>query len=183
MILVLVLICGSSAVLLYLAWKLMLPARPQYGTITEWDAEKRSLDIEVFRLLVDKQEVLYLRRSLPRSYLRRVLQHRALVAQRYVAAIEENAQMLLRIASKAQSSADPETARAAKELIKLILEVRLNTIIAIWCLRVRWLFPTWTFPLPTRLDAYNRLLDRGTSLLKSPTAATPKATGIEADIL
>lgn len=174
---ILVLICGSGAVLLFLTWKLMLQVSPQPCTFAEWTAEKRNLDIEVFRLLVDKQEILYLRRILPRSCLRRVLRRRAMLAQRYVAGIEKNAQMLLSIAARAQSSPDPETARAARELMRLMPEVKLNIELAIWCLRIKRLFPTATFALPTRLAAYDRLVDRGRSLVGSPNQMASKVTG------
>ena len=171
-----VLICSFCALLLYLVWRLRPQATLQ-PTLLEWDAAKLHINIDAFRLLVDKREELYLRKSLPGRRVRTILRKRAVVARQYLDAIERNALMLSKMASAAQSSTDPETARTAKELVRLILEVRLNIIVAIWCLRLKWLFPTWTPSLPTRLPAYDQVIDRGTRLLKSTRVLAPKPAG------
>lgn len=171
------LIFAFCACLLYVVWKLTLQATPRSCLAAEWDADKLHVNIQAFRLLVDKEEEAYLRRSLPGCHVRRILRNRATVAKQYVKEIERNALMLLRMASAAQSSTDPETARTAKQIVRLILEVRLSVIVAIWCLRLKWLCPDWTLSLPIKLLAYDRLIDRGARLLKSSNLVVPNPVG------
>lgn len=169
-----VVIFGLGFLLLFLIWKLTLGARPRRCSSANWDETRVHVDIEVFRLLADKEEELYLRRSLPPAYVRTTLRKRAAMAIKCLDAIENNALLLLNMASAAQGSSDPQIARTARQLVMLTLEVRLNIILAIWYLRLKWLFPMWTTLLPSRLPAYDRLIDRGAWLLKTSDVVVPR---------
>ena len=169
-----VLIFGLGFLLLFLIWKLTLGTRPGRCSSGDWDEKELHVDIEVFRLLADKEEELYLRRSLPPAYVRTTLRKRAALAIKCLDTIEDNALLLLKMASAAQGSSDPQIARTARQLVMLTVEVRLNIILAIWYLRLKWLFPMWTTFLPPRLLACDRLIDRGAWLLKSSGVVVPR---------
>jgi hypothetical protein len=101
----------------------------------------RSVDIEAFRNLIDREEEEFLRRNLTPGEFRTVQRERLLAAAEYVAGAAHNAALLLRLGEDARHSTDPATAQAAEKLIDNALRLRLYSFQVITRLYVGTIIP------------------------------------------
>ncbi len=153
------LIFALSIILGALVWRIARKPVPPLSTIEEWQDRKWYVNARSFALLADRQEELYLKRTLTAERFRKIQRKRTLLAKVWAERIGRNAAMLLPLLEQAASSQDLRTADAARELSNLAVSVRLNSVLAVWCLRIKWMFPTAEIPVPFRCVAYTRLID------------------------
>jgi hypothetical protein len=70
-----------------------------------------------------------------------------------------NAALLTRLATLARQAEDHAIISAADRLIYLSFQVRMNALVAEFCLFLRWTFPSWIMSVPMSLERYQRLLE------------------------
>jgi hypothetical protein len=54
---------------------------------------------------------------------------------------------------------DPDLTRKANELVAAAIELRLNILMARFCLSLKWLYPSWKLSVPTIATRYQHILD------------------------
>jgi len=101
----------------------------------------RSVDVEAFRNLVDRDEEEFLRTNLPPAEFRKIQRERLRATVEYVSCAAQNAGVLLRLADAGRRSSDPATAEAAEKLVNNALRLRLYALHTIPRLYVGMIFP------------------------------------------
>jgi hypothetical protein len=149
-----------SVLCLFLVWTILRPGLPQIKSLEDWEAKRREVDPEVFRILLDPAEEEYLRQSLERHEFRVFQRKRIALALRGLALVGENAGMLMKLGqlAKMETAANPALAREAEDLIYGALSLRVNLLLAQPCLWLKWIFPGWTLSLPAVGTPYEELL-------------------------
>lgn len=104
-------------------------------------ARIQPLDVEAFRNLLNLADEEFLRRNLAGADFRLVQRTRLRAMAAYVQEAGKNAALLIRIGQAAMAASDPQTARAAQELVNEALLVRRNAALAL--LRI---YVTLTWP-------------------------------------
>ncbi len=153
------LVLGLVVLLTTLIWKIAVTPSPAISTLQEWDKRKLWVNAKNFALLIDEQEESYLRRSLPPDLFFVIQRKRTMLARDCAERIGKNAAMLLQLAQRAESSPDPRVAAAARQLSSMAFRVKLNSLLAVWCLRMKWMFPTAEIRIPSRYLARNHLME------------------------
>ncbi len=153
------LIFGLAILLATLIWKIALRSVPPISTLEEWEKRKLCVNAKSFALLIDREGEAYLRRSLPPRVFSVVQRKRTMLAKECAERIGKNAAMLLQLAERAEYSPDPRVAAAARRLSNIALRVKLNALLAVWCLRFKWMFPAVEIGVASRYLAYNRLME------------------------
>lgn len=128
-------------------------------SVADWEKNKSEIDIQVFRLLVDFNEERYLAISLSRDQFDTFQRQRIVLALRIIARAKENADMLIRLGSRAKTKDDAELVREADQLVAAATQFRLNLMLARYCLWVRWIFPRWHMAIPKIETRHQRMLD------------------------
>jgi hypothetical protein len=153
-------ILAVSAIALAVAWSLLIQNRqPRIFTIRDWEEKKHPIDVRVFCSLVDPNEERYLELALPRDQFASFQRRRTQLALRMVSLAKENAEMLTRLGALARAKEDTVLAREADQLMAAATQLRLNLLVAKYCLWIKWLFPGWALSLPAVEIRYQRLLD------------------------
>lgn len=166
------LVLGLAVLLAALIWKIALRPGPAISTPKEWERRKLWANAKSFALLIDKEGEAYLKRSLPRHLFSVIQRKRTMLAKECAERIGKNAAMLLQLAQRAESSPDPRVAAAARQLSSMAVRVRINALLAVWCLRMKWIFPAADIRVPSRYLAYNHLMETTlTSLTDGQSAA------------
>jgi hypothetical protein len=142
------------------------------GTLQELAASSAPVDLHSFRNLIDPAEEEYLRTNLPLSEFRGVQRARMRAAVDYVRRTSHNAALLLRIGQAARHSSDPNTARAAQQLMNSALQLRIYSMLALCIFYARTVAPTARISAGTFIDRYERLRDRMASLARLQVPAT-----------
>jgi len=117
----------------------------------------RSIDIEAFRNLVDSAEDEYLRRKLSPAQFRVVRRTRLRAMAAYVQAVNENAQVLVRVGELALASGDPRIAEASQQLVNDALRLRRNATVALARIYFALAWPYSSFAAVRVADRYERL--------------------------
>jgi hypothetical protein len=148
----------ASVLSLFLVWTILRPGLPQIKSLEDWEAKKREVDAEVFRVLLDSSEEQYLRQSLlPREF--RIFQRKRMaLALHWLHLVGENAAMLMKLGQLAKTAVNPELAREAEDLIHGALRLRVNLLLVQPCLWLKWLFPGSALSFPAVEIPYEELL-------------------------
>lgn len=149
----------ASVLSLYLVWTIFRPGLPQIKSLEDWEAKNHAVDPELFRVLLDPAEESYLRQSLPPHEFRLFQRKRVSLALRWLNLVGENAAMLMKLGHLAKADANPILAKEAEDLIYAALRLRVNMALAEPCLWLKWLFPGWTWSLPTAEIPYAEVLE------------------------
>lgn len=166
------LVLGLAVLLTALIWKIAVRSSSAISTLQEWDKRKLWVNAKNFALLIDEEEEAYLKRSLPPRLFSVIQRKRTMLAKDFAERIGKNAAMLLQLAQRAESSPDPRVAAAARQLSSMAVRVKLNALLAVWCLRMKWMFPTAEIHVPSRYLAHNHLMEMTlTSLTDGESAA------------
>lgn len=153
----LILAVASSA--LILVWSLLHSGHPEIHSSQDWDEKRHDIDVQIFRALVDRDEERYLRNSLSRNQFEAFQRRRIRLALRMLRLVEDNAGMLMRLGQLARMKGDPALTQKADELVATAVQLRLNLLVAKFCLCLKWLFPSWTVSPPAFDVQYQHLLD------------------------
>jgi hypothetical protein len=131
------------------------------------------IDVEAFRNLIDPAEREYLRRRLPASEFRVVQRERLRAMASYVQAAARNAAVLVRIGQPALSSADPQTAEAARQMIDNALLLRRNAFYALCRIYAALAWPDSGLAAAPILHGYEQLNGSAMLLGRLQNPATP----------
>ena len=119
---------------------------------------QNELDVEILSLLLSREEDDYLRESLSRREFRETKRRRVSLAWGYVNEIGRNTRRLIQTVESAQSSNDPELARATQELLQTAFRVRMNVPLVQLSLLTEWLWPTLRLRMPVQIDRYREMV-------------------------
>jgi hypothetical protein len=153
-----IVVACTIAVLLILVWRLARASPAGTDALQVWRVQGHKVNVEAFRLLVDRDEAAYLWNAVPEVEFRRLQRKRTALALRSVRMMASNAALLMRVATLARQADDSETANAADRLMFLSFRVTMNALVAEVYLLLKWIFPKWTVRVPMPLERYERLL-------------------------
>lgn len=170
MIITIIVVC-TIAVLLVLLWQLTRASAVGDDPIRLWERRGRKVNLDGFRLLVDPEEEIYLWRSVPKAQFRKLQRRRTALALRFVRTMAGNAAMLTNVATVARQAGNQSVVSASDRLMYLSYQVRINALLAEFCLVLMWIFPSWAVSIPMSLELYQRLqetCERMLSRLQEP---------------
>lgn len=102
----------------------------------------RTVDLNAFRTLMDRDDELFLKEKLPRSKFTHLKRHRIRVTVRYVGRIAANASAVLHVGEAARLSPTPEVASAAAQVMELAAQIRLQCLVALAKLSLEYAMPS-----------------------------------------
>lgn len=153
------LILAVASLALACAYALLRRAHTGVRNDQDWNEKKHEIDVQIFRVLLDRNEEVQLRRCLSQSEFAAFQRRRIRLALRMIRLVDENAGMLMELARLAKMKDNPEVAQKVDELLATAFQLRLKLLLARLCLYLKWLFPSWTVTLPAFDAGYQYLLD------------------------
>lgn len=124
-----------------------------------WEQCKHAIDVEIFRVILDRNEEVQLRRFLPPHQFAVFQRRRIHLALRMIRLVDDNATMAMQQGRLAKMKGDLELAPKIDEMIAMAFQLRLNLLLARLCLCLKWIFPSWAMSLPAFEVRYQHLLD------------------------
>ena len=152
-------IFAVAAMALVCAYGLLRSGYPEILNGRDWDEKKHEIDVQIFRTLLDRNEELQLRSFLSQNQFAAFQRRRIHLALRMLRLVDENAGMLMELGRLAKIKGAPALTQKVDELITTALQLRLNLLLARFCLYLKWLFPSATVSLPAFEVRYQYLLD------------------------
>lgn len=126
-------------------------------------AELEPLDVDAFRNLADPEEEAYLRSRLTCAEFRSVRRMRLRALAAYLQAAGRNAAVLILVGERAMASADPETVKAAKQLVNQALVLRHSSFFVLLRVYLAFMWPAAGSAVIPVLDTYGQM--RGAAML------------------
>jgi len=105
-----------------------------------------SVDLEAFENLTDPEEEQYLRKNLSPAEFRRVQRTRLRAAKLYVAALSQNAVVLLAVGQSARSNADPAIVATGREIVQRAIRLRIWCLLSLLRMDAAFVFPAHLSP-------------------------------------
>jgi hypothetical protein len=153
------LILAVASLALVFAYGLLRSGYPEIRNGRDWDEKKHDIDVQIFRVLLDRNEELQLRSFLSQNQFAAFQRRRIHLALRMLRLVDENAGMLMELGRLVKTKGDPALTQKVDELIATALQLRVNLFLARLCLYLKWLFPSSTISLPAFEVRYQHLLD------------------------
>lgn len=144
---------------LVLAYTLLLRAHSGVRDDQDWERRKHLIDVEMFRAVLDRNEEIQLRRFLPSHQFHRFQRRRINVALQMLRLVDQNAGMAMEMGRLAKLKGDPAITAQVDHMIVEAFQLRLNLLLARFCLYLKWIFPSWAVTLPAFESRYQHLLD------------------------
>jgi len=144
---------------LVLAYALLRRAHTGVRGDHDWEQRKHAVDVEIFRVLLDRNEEVQLRRFLPPNQFATLQRRRICLALNMLRLVDENAGMAMALGRLAKMKGDLALAPKIDEMIAAAFQLRLNLLLARLCLYLKWIFPSWTMSLPDFAVRYQHLLE------------------------
>jgi hypothetical protein len=144
---------------LVLAYALLRRAHTGVRDDCDWEQRKHAIDVEIFRVLLDRNEEDQLRRLLPLNQFATFQRRRVHLALRMLCLVDENAAMAMELGRLAKMKGDLALAPKVDQMIATAFQLRLNLLLARLCLYLKWAFPSWAVSLPAFEVRYQHLLD------------------------
>ena len=146
---------------------------------TQPEQSFRTVDLNALRTLMDRDDELFMRQSLPRNKFSQLKRQRIRVIMRYVARIASNASAVMHVGAAARTNAVPEVAQAAVQVTELATQIRLQCLVALAKLSVEYAMPSMQLTPAVLAPKYQSLRDNLRVLGDLQTQnATPLATAI-----
>jgi hypothetical protein len=144
---------------LVLAYALLRHAHTGLRDNHDWEQRKHAIDVDIFRLILDHNEENQLRRFLPPHQFAKFQRRRIHLALRMLRLVDENAGMAMQMGRLAKMKGDLALAPKINEMIATAFQLRLNLLLARFCLYLKWIFPSWALSLPAFEVRYRHLLE------------------------
>jgi hypothetical protein len=144
---------------LVLAYALLRRAHSGVRDIDDWEQRKQAIGVDIFRVLLDRDEEVQLRRFLPPNQFANFQRRRIYLALRVLRMVDDNAGMAMELGRLAKMKGDLALAPKIDEMIAAAFQLRLNLLLARLCLYLKWIFPSWTMSLPDFAVRYQHLLE------------------------
>jgi hypothetical protein len=139
----------------------------------------RSVDLNAFRTLTDRDDELFMRENLPRAQFSHLKRQRIRVIMRYVGRIASNASAVMHVGEAARANSVPEVAQAATQVMDLATQIRLQCLVAMAKLSVEYAMPSLQLTPAVLAPKYQSLRDNLRVLGDLQTQnAIPLATAI-----
>jgi hypothetical protein len=119
----------------------------------------RNVDLNAFRVLMDRDDERFMKKSLPHSRFSRLKRQRIRILMRYVARIASNASAVMQMSEPARTNAVPEVAQAAAQLTELATQIRLQCLVALAKLSVEYAVPALQLTPSVLAPKYQSLRD------------------------
>jgi hypothetical protein len=148
-----------ASLALVLVYALLRRAHTGVRENHNWEQLKHAIDVEIFRVLLDRDEEFQLRRFLPPNQFANFQRRRTRLALRMISLVDDNAGMAMELGRLAKMKGDLALAPKIDEMIATAFQLRLNLLMARLCLYLKWVFPTWAMSLPAFEMRYQHLLD------------------------
>jgi hypothetical protein len=148
-----------ASLALVLAYGLLRRAHTGVRDDFDWEKRKHAIDVEVFRVILDRNEENQLRRFLPTHQFANFQRRRIHLALRMLRLVDDNAGMAMELGRLAKMKGDLALAAKIDEMMATAFQLRLNLLLARLCLYLKLLFPSWTVSLPAFEVRYQHLLD------------------------
>lgn len=153
------LILAVASFALACAYALLRRAHTGVRDDHDWEQRKHAIDVEIFRVILDRNEENQLRRFLPPHQFANFQRRRIHVALRMLSLVDDNAAMAMELGRLAKMKGDLTLAPKIDEMIAMAFQLRLNLLLARLCLYLKWVFPSWAVILPAFEVRYQHLLD------------------------
>ena len=153
------LILAVAFLALVFAYALLRDGHAELRNEQDWEERKHAIDVQIFRILLDRREEAQLRSCLSQDQFVTFQRRRIRLALRMIRLVDENAGMLMGLGRVARMKDDPALTQKVDELIATAFQLRLNLLLARLCLYLKWLFPSWPVSLPAFDVRYQHLLD------------------------
>jgi hypothetical protein len=138
----------------------------------------RPIDLTAFRTLMDRDDELFLRRTLPRSKFSHLKRHRIRVTFRYVTRISSNASAVMRMGEAERLNPVPEVAGTAAQVMELATQIRLQCLVAMSKLALEYALPSLQLTPGMLAPKYQSLRDSVSRLGDLTHSDAPLATAI-----
>lgn len=148
-----------ASLALVLAYALLRRAHTGVRDNHDWEERKHAIDVEVFRVILDRNEENQLRRFLSPNQFAKFQRRRIHLAVRMLRLVDENAGMAMELGRLAKLKSDSAFAAKIDAMIATAFQLRLNLVLARLCLYLKWAFPSWPVSFPAFEMRYQRLLD------------------------
>ena len=148
-----------ASLALVLAYGLLRRAHTGVRDDFDWEQRKHAIDVEVFRVILDRNEENQLRRFLPTHQFANFQRRRIHLALRMLRLVDDNAGMAMELGRLAKMKGDLTLAAKIDEMMATAFQLRLNLLLARLCLYLKLVFPSWTVSLPAFEVRYQHLLD------------------------
>jgi len=148
-----------ASLALVLAYALLRRAHTGLRDGHDWERRKHAIDVEIFRVILDRNEENQLRRFLRPYQFAKFQRRRILLALRMLRLVDDNAGMAMELGRLAKMKGDLALAAKIDEMIATAFQLRLNLLLARLCLYLKLVFPSWTVSLPAFEVRYQHLLD------------------------
>ena len=119
----------------------------------------RPVDLQAFRVLMDRNDETFMRKKLPRSTFAQLKRLRIRVTLRYVARIAANASAVLQMGETARLSPTPEVADTAAQVMELATQIRLQCLLAMAKLSLEYAVPSLQLTPAMLAPKYQSLKD------------------------
>jgi len=148
-----------ASLALVLAYALLRRAHTGLRDGHDWEQRKHAIDVEIFRVLLDRNEENQLRRFLPPHQFANFERKRIHLALRMLRLVDDNAGMAMELGRLAKMKGDLALAAKIDEMIVTAFQLRLNLLLARLYLYLKLVFPSWSVSLPAFEVRYQHLLD------------------------
>jgi hypothetical protein len=148
-----------ASLALVLAYALLRHAHTGVRDDHDWEQRKHEIDVEIFRVILDRNEENQLRHFLPPYKFAKFQRRRIHLALRMLSLVDDNAGMAMELGRLAKIKGDLALAPKIEEMIAAAFQLRLNLLLARLCLYLKWVFPSWSMSLPAFEVRYQHLLD------------------------
>jgi hypothetical protein len=138
----------------------------------------RTVDLNAFRTLTDRDDELFMRENLPRSKFSHLKRQRIRVTVRYVARIASNASAVMHVGEAARVSSAPEVAQAAAQVMELATQIRLQCLVALTKLSLEYAMPSLQLTPAMLVPKYQSLRENLRVLGDLQTQTAPLAAAI-----
>lgn len=143
----------ATALLLFLASQVWGRYARRDDALQTKAGQLSPVDLEAFENLTDPEEEQYLRKNLSAAEFRRVQRTRLRAAKMYVAALSQNAVVLVAAGQSARANSDPAIAATGQEIVQRAIRLK------IWCL-ISMLRMNAAFVFPAHLSPSTRLANQ-----------------------
>ena len=136
----------SVVLVLFLASQVWLRYSHRGDAIQRHSPELTPVDLEAFENLTDPEEEQFLRSNLSPGEFRGVQRLRIRAAKLYVAALSQNAGVLVAVGQFARLNSDPEVAATGQELVQKAIRLKVWCLFSLMRMEVAFFFPVLLSP-------------------------------------
>jgi len=160
----------ASVVVVFLLFLFLQVWRRYFQPLGAEAAQLIPIDLEAFENLADPEEERFLKANLSPAEFREVQRSRIDAAKMYVAALSENARVLVAVGQSARNDSDPEIAAAAVEIVQQAIRLKAWCLLMLFRLNTSIFFPVRWAPSSGIAHRYLLVTSMAASLARKSAA-------------